>query len=261
MFAVSMIANAPISFVTGLLFTLACHWWQREQALPPARVYMLEALGSFLGGITVTLLLAAGVIPESVFCYAALLLTATSSISWMARAPSRRSYIGGGILLILLAIFPLLVLSGFSDRWSHRHDRLQWSRLLSPEEFRGSFTTAQAKYLYGQREGQFVVMSWGGVSETLPNTEYASEVIAVTLSQHPTARNVLVIGTDSLGICLRLRNLPQLARCGLAASRSPVPGGLAWCTASRIRSGSQAGACPGRRSSDGTCGPTTAGLI
>ena len=35
MFAVSMMANAPISFVTGLLFTLACHWWQREQALPP----------------------------------------------------------------------------------------------------------------------------------------------------------------------------------------------------------------------------------
>ena len=216
---------------------------------------MLEALGSFLGGITVTLLLAAGVIPESVFCYAALLLTATSSISWMARAPSRRSYIGGGILLILLAIFPLLVLSGFSDRWSHRHDRLQWSRLLSPEEFRGSFTTAQAKYLYGQREGQFVVMSWGGVSETLPNTEYASEVIAVTLSQHPTARNVLVIGTDSLGICLRLHNLPQLRDVVWLHPDPQYPAALLGVLPPASAAASQAGACPGRRSTTVLAGP------
>ena len=210
MAAVSMIANAPVSLVTGLLFTLACRWWEREQALPPARVYMVEALGSFLGGIVVTLLLASAVTAESVACYAALVLVAASTIGWLAADKSERSRASGGVLLLLLAALSMIGPSGFSDWWSRRNDRSRWGRLLQPEEFRGSFTTAQAKYLYGQRGGQFVVMSWGGVSETLPNTEHASEVIALGLSQHPTAQNVLVVGTDSLGICLRLGELPQV---------------------------------------------------
>ena len=271
MFAVSMIANAPVSLVTGLLFTLACRWWERESALPPARVYMLEALGGFLGGIAVTLLLANGVTAESVFWWAALVLVATSAIGWFASDSSRevaprtadfipqnlthlpplaatidgciandsvdsgrrprlrasvgsprfigcesvtkksgRSYASGGILLVLLVSMPMIGASGFCGWWSRWNDRSQWSRLLPPQEFLGSFITPQAKYLYGRRGSQFVVMSAGGVSEALPNTEHASEVIALGLSQHPTAQNVLVVGTDSLGICLRLGELPQL---------------------------------------------------
>jgi spermidine synthase len=210
MFAVGMIANAPISLVTGLLFTLACRWSQREQALPPARVYIVEAFGGFLGGIAVTLVLAEGISAESVICYSALVLVATSVVGWFATDRAKRSHASGSVLLVVLATLSMIGSSGFSDWWSRRNDRSQWSRLLPAEEFRGSFTTAQARYLYGQRGGQFVVMSFGGVSETLPNTEHASEVIALGLSQHPAARSVLVVGTDSLGICLRLGRLPQL---------------------------------------------------
>ena len=237
MLAVGMIANAPISLVTGLLFTLACRWSEREQGLPPARVYMVEAFGGFLGGIAVTLLLANGVTAESIICCAGLVLVATSAVGWFATdrssqvvrqtddfnpqnvtrpaelaatKKSERSYASGSVLLVVLATLSMIGLSDSASWWSRRNDQSQWSRLLPVEEFRGSFTTAQAKYLYGQRGGQFVVMSFGGVSEALPNTEHASEVVALGLSQHPTAQNVLVVGTDSLGICLRLGKLPQL---------------------------------------------------
>ncbi len=210
MFTVGMIANAPISLTTGLLFTLACRWWQREQELPPARVYMVEALGGFLGGVAVTMLLVQDVTAENVICLAALVLVAASVVSWLATGRSQRSRASGIALLVLLATLSLLGISGLAGRWSRCNDCSQWGRLLPADEFRGSFTTAQAKYLYGQRGGQFVVLSSGGVSETLPNTEHASEVIALTLAQHPTAQDVLVVGTDSLGICLRLRELPQI---------------------------------------------------
>ena len=210
MFVVGLIANAPISLTTGLLFTLACRWWEREQALPPARVYIVETLGSFAGGIAATPLLAGGVTGESVFCLAAAVLVASAAITWFAATKPQRPRATGMVLLALLVCLSALWLSGFADRWSKRNDRSAWSRLLPPEEFRGSFTTAQTKYLYGQREGQFVVMSWGGVSEALPNTEHASEVIALSFSQHPDARNVLVVGPGSLGICLRLRELSQV---------------------------------------------------
>lgn len=209
MFAVSILANAPISLTTGLLFTLACRWWDAEQELPPARVYMVEALGGFLGGVAVTALLVSGIDAENVICYAALVLIAGSVTCFLATDKSDRSTVSGVVLLVLLAAVSLVALSGLATSWSRWNDRAEWSRLLPPDEFRGSFTTAQARYLYGERGTQFVVMSWGGVSEALPNTEHASEVIALSLAQQPTAQNVLVVGTDSLGICLRLNQLPQ----------------------------------------------------
>lgn len=209
MFAVSMLVNAPVSLTTGLLFTLACRWWEQDQ-LPPARVYMVEALGSFLGGLTVTMLLVSGVTAENVVCCAAFVLVAGAAVAWIGADRSSRSSTSGVVLIVLLVVVSLLGISGLANSWSRWNDRSQWSRLLPADEFRGSFTTAQAKYLYGERGAQFVVMSWGGVSEALPNTEHASEVIALALAQHPTARNVLVMGTDSLGICLRLRELPQI---------------------------------------------------
>lgn len=212
MFVVSLLANAPISFVTGLLFTLACQWWEREQALPPARVYMVEALGSFLGGIIVTLLLATGMAAESVAFYAALFLVAAATVTWLATIRSARLSVSGGVLLVLLAVLSTAILSGFPARWGRWNDLAQWSRLLPVEAFRGSFATAQAKYLYGRRAGQFLVVSWGGVSEALPNTEHASELVALAMSQHPTAERVLVVGTDSLGICLRFKQLPQIRK-------------------------------------------------
>jgi len=55
MFGLGTLANAPVSIVTGFLFTLAC----RAPGLAVARVYIWEALGSAAGGIGITLWLAA----------------------------------------------------------------------------------------------------------------------------------------------------------------------------------------------------------
>ncbi|HID23497.1 MAG TPA: hypothetical protein EYP14_14020, partial [Planctomycetaceae bacterium] len=80
MFAVSLIVNAPISFTTGLLFTLACRWAASRSpgvkgsegetidaaGLPVARVYILETFGSFIGGLLVTVWLARGLPAERI---------------------------------------------------------------------------------------------------------------------------------------------------------------------------------------------------
>ena len=42
------------------------------------------------------------------------------------------------------------------------------------------------------------------VTETLPDTEHASEVAALALAQSPGARRALVIGPGSLALCVRL---------------------------------------------------------
>ena len=207
MIGLSLLTNAPVSFMTGFLFTLACVWWETagkepasegdERTSPIAAVYIFETLGAFLGGVAVTLMLAKGVSAETVAIVAALVLAAGVACVW--RPPLLRFV---PVTLILIGL-----LSGLGERWAEWNGVSSWSRLLPVEAYQGQFTTPQGKYLYGQREEQFIVMSGGGVGEALPNTEHASEVAALNLAQHPEAARVLVFGPGSLSICMKLVDL------------------------------------------------------
>ncbi|MCX6995891.1 MAG: hypothetical protein NTV49_02105, partial [Kiritimatiellaeota bacterium] len=73
MLAVAVPANAPVSLLTGFLFTLACRWPPLAGAdLPVARVYIWESLGGAAGAAAATLALAAGQAEETVFLGCAL---------------------------------------------------------------------------------------------------------------------------------------------------------------------------------------------
>ncbi|TAN36020.1 MAG: 4Fe-4S binding protein [Verrucomicrobia bacterium] len=200
MLGIAGLANAPVSFVTGFLFTLAC----REPTLPVARVYVWEALGSAVGGVAITLWLAAGWAEESAFliCAAVLLL---------AIAP-RRAMLGRGLLLFAAVLLVAAVWLGYGRAWLHAHDLMRWQRLLPTASFQGAFTTPQARYLCGSARGQFHVVAGESVVETLPNDEPASERIALLLAQQPQARRVLLIGPDALAMVRRLLLLPQIER-------------------------------------------------
>ncbi|MHC4225349.1 MAG: spermine/spermidine synthase domain-containing protein, partial [Planctomycetota bacterium] len=205
MIATALWVNAPVSLLTGFLFTLACRSAIfKNEGLPVARLYVLESLGAFVGGIAVTLFLAAGVAEETVFLGAAFALALAVAVFHGARRPFLH-----GVPLLAVAI---VLLTGLDSRWQRAHDEAAWAALHEAGDYQGSFATAQGRYLFGQREGQFVVMSWGGVSETLPNTEHASEVVALSLAQHPGARRVLVVGPGSLSVCRRLAQLPSVER-------------------------------------------------
>jgi len=205
MVPVSFIVNAPVSFVTGLLFPLACRWFEREGAnIPVSRVYSCEALGSFLGGAAVTAMLTAGLSAERIFLMAALALCLAV---FMSRAVSGHWKTVG--LLIVLTV----VLTGkLPERWNSLNNRAAWARLLPAEEYAGAFSTPHSRYLYGIHRGQFNVISFESVTETVPQTEHASEIAALHLAQKPDAENVLVVGPNSCAICRRLAEFPSIKK-------------------------------------------------
>ncbi|MBN2307467.1 MAG: 4Fe-4S binding protein [Candidatus Hydrogenedentes bacterium] len=209
MLGLAFLVNAPISLLTGFLFTMACRWAAREHAMPVARVYIIEALGGCVGGVFVTGLLADGLPGEGAALAASLVVAAAAGACGFIRARARAQRLAAAVPALLLA---LLAAAGTGGRWANANHRAAWQRLLPGHEYAGTFATAQARYLYGQREGQFVVTSAGSVCEALPDTEHASEVAAIHLAQAPDARNVLVVGPGSLAICLRLREQPQIER-------------------------------------------------
>jgi len=198
----SLLTNAPVSFLTGGLFTLACLWWEQEQhaPLPVARVYVLETLGAAVGGVAVTLLLWNHVSAQTIFLISGVAL---SSAMVLASTGPRMHFIP--VIVLVVALY-----AGLGGSWARWDAARQWARILPKEYYQGSFSTAQAEYLYGQHENQFVVVSNGEVCETLPNAEHGGEVTALALSQCPKAKRVLLAGPDSLHIALQLLRIPQI---------------------------------------------------
>ncbi|MFV1959980.1 MAG: spermidine synthase, partial [Planctomycetota bacterium] len=93
-------------------------------------------------------------------------------------------------------------------RQTEAEDLTVWTRLLPATAFRGAFSTAEGRYLFGEREGAFEVLAWGAVEESLPNTEHAGEVVATHLAHLPHPRRVLVLGGGALAVAERFTEVP-----------------------------------------------------
>lgn len=202
MLPVTFLACAPVSLCTGFLFTLGCRWLACRPGATVTRVFAWESAGSFAGGIAVTLLLTSGVPSEALFLVAALVLTLASAACGIAR----RAYVAAALPVLVTAA---ALLGGVAGRWEQYNDRHTWRRVLPDATLRGRFTTPEARYLYGEHNGQFTLVSWETVTDTIPAEEHASEIVALHLAQQPAARRFLVVGRGGFAVCRRLQTLPQ----------------------------------------------------
>ncbi len=202
------LACAPASLLTGFLF-VAAGLWLKESKAPVAWVYSFETLGSCAGAFASTLLLSEGLGDAVCLSVSASLLALLSAVSiklesrkelWRLAAPF--SLIIGSLLFMALGGGKAL------DSWL---DARAFRNVVPDASFKGSFSTRQAKYLYGEREGQTLVVAWGSVIETLPGRESSLESAALALSQNPEARRILAFGNNSLSLCLRLSEIPNVS--------------------------------------------------
>jgi spermidine synthase len=211
-FLAALFFNAFISFLTGFLFTCACAWRESESPTPVSRVFIMEAYGGFLGGLFVTIALAFGMPSENVFLLSSLSLIAAVAPNILFSGRKRNPRFAHAVIILLSFLLTGMCAYFIGDWWAAKADRAQWAKLLPGKFYEGSFATAQGKYLFGVREEQFILMNSGGVVETLPESEHASEIAAIALSQKPDAKRVLLVGPGGLGIALRLAILPRMDR-------------------------------------------------
>ena len=166
----AMMVNAPTSILTGMLFPVACRWIRQQQDLPVSRVYILEAAGSFVGGLGVTVLLAYGISPAAIFFILALFVLIPPPAVVLAglRRPGpdkSNKYDYGVISLCALGLVCVAICLGAGvDKSLMRHVRtIKWTRLFPEGAPAGAFRTAQAEYLYGFYNDQWVAVCQGSV--------------------------------------------------------------------------------------------------
>ncbi|HUT29217.1 MAG TPA: 4Fe-4S binding protein [Sedimentisphaerales bacterium] len=213
----SLVVNAPVSIITGMFFPLACRWVRREAGLAVSRVYILEAAGSFAGGLGATVLLGLGLTSARVFlllafvvCFSLFLVAAANVRQHRAQPVLARRYkVKMALQLLNLLLVPFCLAVGLDEDLMGRIRTAKWSKLLPRDALRGSFQTAQAEYLYGVYQGQWVAVREGSTCEVLPDHESAGRIAAVGLCQNPHARRILVIGSG-LGLCYEFLRLPQV---------------------------------------------------
>ncbi|MEE9370311.1 MAG: hypothetical protein V3W45_02465, partial [Sedimentisphaerales bacterium] len=206
----SIVVNAPVSIITGMLFPIACRWFQQEQELPVSRVYIIEAAGSFSGGLGVTVLLGLGVSSIRIFFILALIVSLAAFVVQLAKI---RQHPKSRIRMQLMSLIPLFVLLclvlGVDKALMGYVRVIKWSKLLPADVLTGSFQTAQAEYLYGLYHGQWVAVREGSVCEALPDESTTGRIAAIGLCQNPDAERVLVVGSG-LDLCYQFLRLPQV---------------------------------------------------
>ncbi|MFH1371475.1 MAG: 4Fe-4S binding protein [Planctomycetota bacterium] len=202
--------NAPVSFITGLLFPLACRWVKLGTTRSVSRVYLLESIGSFVGGLGTTVLLAFGASSAKIFLMLAFVLSFAVCLSLFAASRLRHKITKSACFLAIFLFGLGLIFRADKPIAGYLHS-VKWSRLLPADALAGSFQTAQAEYLYGLYQNQWVAVREGSVVEAIPDPTSAGRIIALSLSQNPKASRVLVIGSG-LGLCRQFLQLPQIDR-------------------------------------------------
>lgn len=222
----SVVINAPVSVITGMLFPLFCRRLSPTGPLTVSGVYTLEAAGSFVGGLGTTLLLGVGFNSVKVFLLLAFVVFLSAFFSLMAKTaptqpPVNRKYrkmtAAAAFLLCLCAA--AFVGTGLDNRLARSLRILKWSKLLPADAYAGSFRTAQAEYLFGQYRDQWLVMRQGTVVEAVPDEAASAKTGAIALCQNPKASRVLVVGSG-LALCRTLLKLPQISNVTWAHSDS-----------------------------------------
>lgn len=231
-------ANAPVSVCTGILFTSACAWMGKRVDATVSRVYIAESVGSAVGGVALTVLLARGTAAETVFLVSAGVVAFSIAVSRLSRGARPWAFVPAALVVAAATM-------GIGGAWTRALDVRRWERLLPREAYRGSFTTPQARYLYGEHRGQFNIVAWESIAETLPGTESASRIIAIHLAQHPTARRFLVAGPGSFPLCRRLLDLPQAESVTWLDPDPAYPARLLEVLPRRYRAGTERLTVPG----------------
>jgi hypothetical protein len=189
---------------------------QSDEGFAVSRVYILEAAGSFCGGLGVTILLGFGASLARVFFILSFVLSASVFCAALAKIrlcddTLLKRYNKTSMRLAFLIPICLLacLIVGFDKTLMSYVRTVKWRKLLPSEALKGSFQTAQVEYLYGIYQGQWVAIREGSVCEALPDESTAGQIAALSLCQNPRAERVLVIGSG-LGLCRELLRLPQI---------------------------------------------------
>jgi spermidine synthase len=208
MFLTSLAGLSIFCLASGMLFAAGSRACAREAGAPAVEasssVYLLEAVGSGIGGLLASLLLIRYLDAFQIALAVSLLNLLAAAILAVATPRLRRIAIGA-----LLAVFAFAVIPVLSKRLETISRAWLW---------RGFHVVATHNSIYGnlavvQTEGTRSLFENGLAVFTVPDPAAAEEAVHYALLQHPSPRSLLLIGggvNGSLAQALQYTSLERV---------------------------------------------------
>lgn len=190
----ALIVPSPVSFMTGLLFPLANLWYEQHKKekldisspTPSSnivrQVYALEALGSVIGGLITTLSIYFGLSIWVPFLISTWLIIFSVGLQ-------KNSYLLNIFFILTLLTIPLL--SNYIDE---SESKIIWNKTVQSGEWDRKIITQQAEYLFGEKNGQIIVLKNKKPFLSFPNDEYGLILTASILTQKENIKTIALIG-------------------------------------------------------------------
>jgi len=200
----SLILTIPYSFLIGAIFPMACKVYTQCKSLDPAVqigwVYIVEAVGSLLGGLIFTFLLVERFSPFQIALVNNILL-----LGLLFSYLRKTKLLAGQIISALLVIVNLIGLLVWVNKLDEFSIQARW-KTFSHTELVKSIDSKYQNLGLGRLQDQFQLYGNGQLVTTFPDKRQYEPLAHLFLTEHPQPEDVLVIGGGAEGFlepCLK----------------------------------------------------------
>ncbi|MBI4712460.1 MAG: hypothetical protein HY762_04040 [Planctomycetes bacterium] len=217
-----LILVTPFSFLIGLIFPLACRIYTTTGCDPAVQigwVYVLEAVGSLLGGIIFTFYLVEQFQPFTIaFITNALLLLTAFMLSREVKKRDRRGFLTPPLLagqecpayLLIAGLFVINIVILFlsSDAINQSSIQKRWHSFNSQIKLEESVDSKYGNIAIGTLQDQYNLFENGKYVAAFPDDYTYAPLANFFLTEHPDPQDVLLIGGGLEGLIKEMLKHP-----------------------------------------------------
>lgn len=186
--------NAPLSFLTGTLFSAGVSYIKEQGERAVTKGYIFESIGSFLGGCIVTTLLFTEVNSVYIIYLSSIVLLITGVLFSVFFKSKKGIYFSA----IFLLFFTFLLITPFGKYVEKNLKEVRFRVILPQAEFIEEIETPYQIASAGRMKNQIVYISNGEIILTLPSGPSEKANTALFISESKEIENILLFGISSI---------------------------------------------------------------
>jgi spermidine synthase len=200
----------PFSLLIGLLFPCACTLLgskAHNKAQQIGWVYILEAIGSLVGGVLVTFFMLPHLRAYEILSILALLVLFNCFLLSLSGDALRR-FPAAACCGVLLPLFLYLLLSGRVAALDRYSIEKRWDAYKNNLEMLVSVDSRYQNIVVARDEDQYSIFGNGQYLTSFPDPYQTAVFTHLNLSQHPHPRTILLVGGGATGIIQEILKYP-----------------------------------------------------
>ncbi|GAK58474.1 spermine synthase [Candidatus Vecturithrix granuli] len=209
LFSGALATIAPLGFVVGIIFPVACRLLPGAHADQIGRLYIAEALGSTTGGLLLTFFLIKRYHAFQIAALSGSIVLFTTGILLLASKKKSRGFRLFILLLFLLgAGYGYIFGSSLADKLHTYSLNQRWRSMYPQIELIKSIDSPYENLALGFQADQYVLFTSGQLAAVFPD-DYESGLSAhFFMSQHPNPRSILLVGGGAEGMIAEILKYP-----------------------------------------------------